>query len=129
MPRISITAQRKLAILRDSDKRMANGESLKAVAQSHGIQPVQIQSWQKVRDCLQLARPKSRSIARGRASTIKHLEAQIIGWGLEMRHMGVGISYRHLQLKAARVDKIFRAKLPTQQYQLIRTLCRQNQLV
>jgi hypothetical protein len=46
-----------------------------------------------------------------------------------MRHIGVGISYRHLQIKAARVDENFRAKSPTQQYQLIRTLCRQNQLV
>jgi transposase-like protein len=129
MARTSITNQRKLTILRDADQRTANGESLKSVARSHGVQPAQIRSWRKVREKLKLLNPKARSIARGRPSSIKHLEEQIIGWGIEMRELGVGISYRHLQLKACRADANFAQKTQTQQYQVIRTLCRQNKWV
>jgi hypothetical protein len=43
MPRVSITSQQKLLIIRDADERQSNGETLMAIAKSHEIQPVQIQ--------------------------------------------------------------------------------------
>jgi transposase-like protein len=108
---------------------MAQGESLKSVARSHGVQPVQIRNWVKVRERLSLSKPKARSIAKGRPSSIKHLEEQIIGWALDMRYLGVGLSFRHLQLKACRADLVFRQKTKTAQYQMIRRLCASNCVV
>lgn len=50
-------------------------------------------------------------------------------WALEMRQIGVEISYQKLQVKAARLDADFAAKTEKQQYEMIRTLCIQNKLV
>jgi hypothetical protein len=108
---------------------MAGGESLKSVARSHGVEPVQIRRWRAMRTKLEMTKGKARSVSRGRPSSIKHLEDQIIGWALEMRHAGVGLTYNHLVLKAIRVDPDFARKPRQQQYHLVRRLCRQNCLV
>jgi len=129
MVRTSITIARKLMILRDASERMANGESLKAVARSHGVQPCQIRYWRKRKAKLDVTTSTKRTTGKGRPSSIKHLEDQVIGWALEMRQFGVGLSYRHLQLKACRADAEFAQKSKTQQYQMIRRLCAANCLV
>ena len=129
MTRISIPTSRKLAILRDLDERVMAGESLRAVARSHGVQPVQIRNWRRQRNVLSASSKTKRSISKGRPSTIKHLEERIIGWALEMRQRGVPIKYKHLQIKACREDDNFRAKTTQQQYHMIRRLCQANCLV
>ncbi|KAG7340959.1 transposase [Nitzschia inconspicua] len=127
MPRTTITVQRKLTILRDADERQLNNkESLKSIARSHGIQAVQIRNWRKQRDVLSLTRPKARSLHKGKPSTIKYLEDAVIGHAIEMRQIGVGITYNHLVIKACQLDEGFRAKTYEVQYQLIRRLCNSN---
>lgn len=105
------------------------GESLRAVARSHGVQPVQIRNWRRQRNVLSASSKTKRSISKGRPSTIKHLEERIIGWALEMRQRGVPIKYKHLQIKACREDDNFRGKTTQQQYHMIRRLCKANCLV
>jgi len=58
MARCSITVQQNLAILRDKDTRLVDGETLKSVARSHGVQPSQILRWETLRPKLRLAKPK-----------------------------------------------------------------------
>jgi len=129
MPRVFLTNGQKLTILCDLDERTANGKSLKAVAKSHGVQPVQIQNWRKVQAKLQAAPKRNRSLATGQKSSITYLEDAIIGWHFEMRQAGLAMSYRRLMIKASAVDADFRAKKKQSQYQLIRRLCAANELV
>ncbi|KAG7367560.1 hypothetical protein IV203_030231 [Nitzschia inconspicua] len=130
MPRTTITVQRKLTIPRDADERQLNNkESLKSITRSHGIQAVQIRNWRKQRDVLSLTRPKARSLHKGKPSTIKYLEDAVIGHAIEMRQIGVGITYNHLVIKACQLNEGFRAKTYEVQYQLIRRLCKSSCLV
>lgn len=128
MARISISVAQKLAILQDKDDRLAVGESLKSVARSHGVSPSQIRRWEKQRQTLKSCKPAARSTSKGRPSSIRHLEEQVIAWGLDMHSTGVKINYRQLQLKACAADPEFAAKPQHVQYQQIRRLCHQNKL-
>ena len=47
LTRKRLTISYKLAIFQNTDARTANGESLRSVARSHGIQANQIKNWQK----------------------------------------------------------------------------------
>ena len=129
MARKYISTSQKLAILRDLDTRVEAGESLRAVARSHGVQGNQIRRWKANRWQLESMKYTSKTMHKGRKSQIKHLEERIITWALEMRGAGVGITYSHLLIKGARVDDDFATKTREQQYNMIRRLCIANCLV
>lgn len=68
--------------------------------------------------------PKTKkAICHSRTCTIKHLKVNIIKWEIDMRCSAIGMSYRHLQLKAASTDVNFWNKTSSLQYQIIRLLC------
>ena len=117
----------KLAILRDTVERQANGESLRKIAASHGVDPVQIRRWKKQKDALEYNNKQRKTLpGRGRKSCVKHLEQEIVGWTLELRALGLEMRFKHLMVKAAAVDDDFRARPRSQQYQIIRRLAKSN---
>ncbi|KAG7344198.1 DDE superfamily endonuclease [Nitzschia inconspicua] len=129
MGRQSINNGHKLTILRDLEERLHNGESLKSVARSHGVDPSQLRKWRKNREKLEMSSKGNKSLGKGKKSSITHLEELIIGWAHELREVGIGISYCRLQVRACQVDENFRSKPKVQQYHMIRRLCMSNGLV
>ncbi|KAG7344129.1 DDE superfamily endonuclease [Nitzschia inconspicua] len=119
----------KLTILRDLEERLLNRESLKSVARSHGVDPAQLRRWRRDREKLEMSSKGNKTLGKGRKSSITHLEELIIGWALELREVGIGISYSRLQVRACQVDENFRSKPKEQQYHTIRRLCMSNELV
>ena len=124
-----VSNSQKLSIIFDANERQANGESLRKIAASHGVDPVQIRRWRKQKDSLEYHKQRKSLPGRGRKSSIKHLEHVIIGWALELRALGVQLRFKHLMIKAAAIDAEFRAKPINQQYQTIRRLARSNCLI
>ena len=109
----------KLAILRDADRRDEQGESLSSIARSHKVQAVQIRKWRRQRNALVEATKSKKALCKGRTSTIKHLEDEVIGWALELRDDDLGFGYKHVQVRACQADDDFLQKNERQQYQEI----------
>ena len=120
MPKKYLSNGQKLTILEDLDLRTAQGESLKSVARSYGLDPSQIRKWRAKRLELTQTKTKAKTLGKGRPSTIKHLEDRIVGWALDMRARGVPLKYRELQVRAARLDPNFAELTMSKQYHQIR---------
>ena len=129
MARKYLSNGEKLTILQDLDLRTAQGESLKSVARSYGLDPSQIRKWRAKRLELTQTKTKAKTLGKGRPSSIKHLEDRIVGWALDMRARGVPLKYRELQVRAARLDPNFAELTMSKQYHQIRRLCAANCLV
>ena len=98
MARKRLTHSQKLAILRNADERVALGESLSSIDRSHKVQAVQIRKWRKQRDELVEATKSHKALCKGRPSTIKHMEDNVIGWGLDLRADDLGFNYTDIQI-------------------------------
>ena len=98
MARRRLNHGQKLAILRDADRRDEQGESLSSIARSHKVQAVQIRKWRRQRNALVEATKSKKALCKGRTSTIKHLEDEVIGWALELRDDDLGFGYKHVQV-------------------------------
>ena len=123
------TNGKKLKILEEVDRQVAQGNSLRSVAKAVGVQPAQIRDWRCKKATIQSLPCKKKLISRGNPSTIKHLEEQVIGWALDQRADGIPLTYGILQIKAAQLDKAFRARLDHLQYNMICSLCQANKMV
>ena len=69
MARKRLTASQKLKIIRDADERTTNGESLKSVCRSYGIQPNQVRDWRRKVNALTQTR-KSLKSSKNKCSSI-----------------------------------------------------------
>ncbi len=121
-----LSVSEKLTILEQVDQRQKNGESLRSIAQSFGVQPNQIRRWRGKRDEFVRTKKTKKALTTGRTSSLKHVEADLIQWFLDLREDGVGLDYRALCIKAARLDQDFAQKSFRQQYQTIRRLFQAN---
>ena len=126
MPRTNISVGRRLMILRDLETRQSNGESLKSVARSHGVQPSQIRRWKANKDKLSRAKNSKKTVASGRKPSFLHLEDELMGWAFALRDEGKPVKYSHIQLEACKMDDSFKDKTIQQQYHIIRRLCVRN---
>jgi len=72
MARKRLTNGQKLSILNDCMARQAMGESLRSVAHSHGIQPVQIRKWKLKTNQLSSSKRRNKSLSRGNALPQKY---------------------------------------------------------
>ena len=79
MPKKYLSNGQTLTILEDLDLRTAQGESPKSVAHSHGLDQSQIRKWRAKRLELTQTKTKAKTLGKGRLSTIKHLEEQMVG--------------------------------------------------
>src|SRR5210317_1818550 len=129
MGRKRLSNGQKLKFLEEMDTRRAAGESLRSIARNLGIFPEQLRRWNQARDRLASTLTRKKSIHRGRASLIKHLEEQIIGYALDHRALGVSAGYKLLQIKACQLSEDFRNKSIVQQYHIVRRLAISNCLV
>ena len=130
MPRRQFTIAQKLAILNELDEAVAQGRSIRSVAREHALEPSQLRWWLEKRPQLLVAKNKRmKTLHRGRKSTIKDLEDNLIGWGLDQRQAGFPVRFRSLQLRACQIDANFCALDFRVQYERIRRLCVVNCLV
>ena len=126
MARKRLTASQKLKIIRDADERTTNGESLKSVCRSYGIQPNQVRDWRRKVNALTQTRKSLKSLHTGFKGRLHNFEEPIIAWVLEMREHGVPLTYKHVVLRAIQVDPTF-ADVPAEsQYNTVRRLCMKN---
>lgn len=130
MARKRHTNGQKVKIIADLENRLANGESLKSVARLYGVYPQQLRAWRKVKEKLASTLSKKKSLNRGRPSSIKALEDDLIGWALEQRELGNPVNYMLLTIKAGQLSEEFRnIEKFANKYNIIRRLAKQNQLV
>jgi len=121
MARKHLTNGQKLSILNDCMARQAMGESLRSVARSHGIQPVQIRKkWKLKTNQLLSYKRGNGSLSRGREGRLGPFEEQIIGWALNKREAGFAIKYGHLRLYAIRLNPAFGELSASRQYHTFR---------
>ena len=129
MARKRWTAGEKLKILRELAATQAQGGFLKGVARKYSLQPSQLRKWRASQGRLMNTRKGKKAMCSGPASSIAHLEQQLIGWAMVQRAADIPITYRHIQAKACRLDQNFRALPPKRQYFQIRQLCKINAFV
>ena len=103
-----LTNGQKLDIVQDSVTRTANGESIKSVARSHGVQPCQIWKWRAQLQQLAQTQKGKKSVGKGRASRLQDKEDLIMGWALHQRDAGFPLTCRHLVLKGSELCQEFR---------------------
>ena len=116
----------KLRILSTTNQRLEQGESLRSIAESFGVQGNQLRRWQQKRNQFIRTKKTRKALTTGRVSCLKHLEAELIQWFLDLREAGVAINYRALCIKAARLDPDFAGKPFSHQYQSMRRFCKAN---
>jgi hypothetical protein len=122
-----LTIGQKLDILNDCNQRQLNGESLKSVARSHGVQPSQIRTWKKKVDQLAASRKrKKKSLNKGKEGRLAQFEDDIIGWALDRREAGFALRYDNIRIRAIEVYPEFGNLPPSQQYHSVRRLCIRN---
>ncbi|KAG7359720.1 hypothetical protein IV203_034818 [Nitzschia inconspicua] len=119
----------KLKLLDEIAKLRQQGYSLRKAAASLRVQPTQIRKWTHNRPVMQQCPRKKKSICKGKVSAIKHLEQLLIGWCLDQRAEDIPITYALLQVKAGQRHEEFRQRPEKSQYQMIRALCRANEIV
>ena len=93
MARKRLTHSQKLSILTDTDERQLGGESLRSIAESHGLQLVQIQKWREKRMELSQTKRTKKSLGPGAVGKLHQFEDEIMGWALEKRESGVPLAY------------------------------------
>jgi hypothetical protein len=71
MPRNRLTNGQKLAIITDTNQRLNQNESLKSIARSHNVQPVQIRKWKRQLNPLTAKKKSKKSISSGRPGRLK----------------------------------------------------------
>lgn len=113
-------------ILGDLEERQGNGEALRAIARSHGVQPSQIRRWKANANRLSKAKKSKKTLATGRKPSLLHLEDDLMQWAFNLRDEGKQIKYSHIVLQACRMDDSFKDKSLREQYQAIRRLCHRN---
>lgn len=124
------TCAEKKKILDDFDIRLANGESIRSISSSHGIQPAQYRAWRSKRVAICTARKKNhKAVTRGRGSRIRHLEEELVQWMLALREQGIAIDYKNLVERVAQLDGDFAVLNFRQQYETVRRFCRSNGIV
>jgi hypothetical protein len=129
-PRRFWTCGEKKKILEDFDIRIGNGESIRSISSSHGIQPTQYRIWRSKREAISSARKANhRAVTCGRGSRIRHLEKELVHWVLELREQGIAINYKYVVERVAQLDGNFAQLNFRQQYETVRRFCRSNGIV
>jgi hypothetical protein len=126
MPRNRLTNGQKLAIITDTNQRLNQNESLKSIARSHNVQPVQIRKWKRQLNHLTAKKKSKKSISSGRPGRLKDFEEEIMGWAFQKRDAVIPLQYRNLIIKACELNDDFRNFRFIQQYHTIRRLCVRN---
>ena len=126
MARKQLTNGEKIKIVNETAQRLANGESLRAIARSFEVAPSQIRIWRaKVVQLAQTKRSK-KSLATGRKGRLNDHEEVLMDWAFNLRNAGHGLTYWHLVAKAAEVCDGFGNLTKSQQYHSVRRLCMRN---
>ena len=123
------TIGQKLAILKKLDQALEEGRSACSFAWAHDICPKVLRDWKKQELQLAVMPKKKKTLHRGRESTIKHLEEELLAWFNTQRALGGVLSYRILQARTCRLHCEFREIDHEQQYGRIRCLCHANGIV
>ena len=126
MARTRLTIGQKLNIVADTNQRLNEGESLKSIARSHGVQPVQLRKWRRRINDFTHKKKAKKSISLGRAGRLANFEEEIMTWAFEKRAAGVQLAYKHLIVRACEVFDDFKNFTYSVQYHTIRRLCVRN---
>ena len=110
MPRKSYTNKQKLAILNEVEKGIAEGQTLRSLARSFGLQPKQLREWKTKKTTLANARSGAKSIHTGHKSILHEFEEDLLRWFFELREQGMGISVRMMILKASELKADYRRR-------------------
>ena len=106
--------------------------SLKALARSANVQPVQIRQWMKAYHQL-----KHRSITQqcnkwtlhhGHPSSFPEVE-NLLTWLRDMRETGMAVSVNMTVIRASQINSVFRCKSSSAKYSIIRHLLQSHGIV
>ena len=126
MARKRLTNSQKLRIVADAKQRLQLGESLKSIARSYDIQPVQIRKWTTLQVKLSSTKQSKKSLNQGFIGRLDPYEDEIMLWASKQRDAGFPLAYHHLVIKAGEVFPEFLNLTKDQQYNTVRRLCRRN---
>lgn len=100
----------RLSIVRNVNRRLAAGQTIRAACRELGIIPKQYREWKKKSQDMSKCRPAAMSICKGHDGILKPIEEQLLRFVFELREQGMTVSHPMIAVKAAALCRPFREK-------------------